>query len=277
MSKYYNPGRSRNVFDPQNEEAFKLSRSKIELFLNCQRCFYLDRRLGIGRPPGFPFNLNSAVDFLLKKEFDLHRAKGDAHPLMKTYGLDLVPLKHPMMDEWRENFKGVQYFHEPSNLILTGAVDDIWVDKDGVLYVVDYKSTSKDTEVNIDAEWQKGYKNQMEFYQWLLRKNGFKVSNTGYFVYCNGRRDVKAFDGKLEFDVKIIPYEGDDGWIEDVILKSRECMLRNEIPEADSDCDYCNYREAAKEIEKIENNSSDISSKKSKTKKVKTRSIQNLF
>lgn len=276
MSKYYTPGRSRNIFDPESKDPFKLSRSKIELFLNCPRCFYLDRRLGVGRPPGFPFNLNSAVDLLLKKEFDIHRAENKIHPLMKTFGLDLVPFSHPMMDEWRENFKGVQYFYEPANFILTGAVDDIWVDKKGVLYVVDYKATSKDAEINLDADWQISYKNQMEFYQWLMRQNGFEVSDTGYFVYCNGRRDAKAFDAKLEFDIKIIPYKGSDGWIERTILAARECLVSEKIPPADQECDYCNYREVAREKESIgpsiKNNSSVKILKKSKPQKVKIQS-----
>ena len=84
MSKYYNPQRSRNLFDPASPAPFKLSRTKLDLFLNCPRCFYLDRRLGVAQPPGFPFSLNSAVDKLLKKEFDAHRAAGTPHPLMKA-------------------------------------------------------------------------------------------------------------------------------------------------------------------------------------------------
>ena len=55
-----------------------------------------------------------------------------------------------------------------------------------------------------DADWQDGYKRQMEIYQWLLRKNGLDVSDTGYFVYCNGKTDKEAFDGKLEFDIEFI-------------------------------------------------------------------------
>jgi len=271
MSQYYNPYRTKNIFDPESNEPFKLSRSKIDLFMECPRCFYLDRRLGVGRPPGYPFNLNTAVDFLLKKEFNIHRSENKAHPLMKAYGLDLVPFSHPKMDEWRENFKGVQYYYEPANIVLTGAVDDIWVDKKGMLYVVDYKSTSKDTEVNLDADWQDGYKRQMEFYQWLLRKNGFKVSNIGYFVYCNGRRDAAAFDSKLEFDIKIIPYKGSDDWVEEAVSGAKECLLKKEIPKADKECDYCNYRGAAQEKETMKE-----VVKKSKLKKVKTQD-QNLF
>jgi len=260
MSQYYNPKRSRNLYNPDATEPFKLSRSKVDLFIECPKCFYLDRRLGVGRPPGFPFALNSAVDTLLKKEFDIHRAAGDPHPLMKTYGIDAIPYQHKDLDKWRENFVGVQYCHELTNFILTGAVDDVWVNPAGELIVVDYKSTAKDGEVNLDADWQIGYKRQMEFYQWLLRKNGFKVSNTGYFVYCNGRTDHEAFDGKLEFDISVIPYKGDDSWIEPTLLKAKE-TLDGDVPEAHSDCDYCRYRETTRDVqlenkkrrEKIEN------------------------
>jgi len=245
MSKYYNSSRSGNLFNPDSAESFKLSRSKIELFLNCPKCFYLDRRLGVGRPAGFPFNLNSAVDLLLKREFDIHRAQNKSHPLMESFGLNLVPFNHSQMNEWRENFKGVQYFYEPANFILTGAVDDIWTDKEGILYVVDYKATSKDSEINLDAGWQIGYKNQMEFYQWLLRRNNFNVSDTGYFVYCNGKRDAKAFDAKLEFDIKIIPYTGKDNWVEKTILAVKDCLIQERCPAANPECDYCNYRDSA--------------------------------
>lgn len=250
MSDYYKGKRTKNIFQPGSKEPFKISRSKLDLFLNCPRCFYLDRRLGVGQPPGYPFNLNSAVDALLKKEFDIHRAKNTTHPLMKTYGLDLVPLAHDKMNEWRENFVGVQYLHEPTNLIITGAVDDLWVDKKGQIHIVDYKSTSKSTEVNLDADWQIGYKRQMEVYQWLMRKNGFNVSDTGYFVYCNGRTDREAFDSKLEFDVKIIPYIGDDSWVEKAVISAHKCLMSNKIPKAGDDCDYCRYVEAVNKVEK---------------------------
>lgn len=249
MSEYYKPNRTRNIYDQKSKEAFKLSRSRIENFRNCPKCFYLDRRLGVGKPPGFPFNLNSAVDKLLKKEFDVHRAKQIAHPLMKAYGLDAVPYQHEMMDEWRENFKGVQYHHKPTNFIITGAVDDLWQDEKGEIIVVDYKATSKTTQVTLDADWQDGYKRQMEIYQWLLRRNGLNVSNTGYFVYCNGKTDKVAFDAKLEFDIDLLPYTGDDSWIEGTLHDIKKC-LNGKMPKPDPKCDFCNYRKAVGEVEK---------------------------
>jgi len=202
MSDYYNAKRTYGLFRPDDEGIFKLSRSKIDLFLNCPRCFYLDRRLGVGRPPMFPYTLNSAVDALLKKEFDIHRAKGEAHPMMKHYKIDAIPFKHEKMDEWRNNFTGIQYLHKPTNLLIFGAIDDVWINPDKELIIVDYKSTSKDGDINLDADWQIGYKRQMEIYQWLFRKNDFKVSNIGYFVYANGIKDKEAFD-KLVNSVSI--------------------------------------------------------------------------
>lgn len=248
MSLYYSGKRTKNIFDPKSTEPFKLSRSKIANFMACPRCFYIDRRLGVGQPPGFPLNLNTAVDTLLKKEFDLHRAKGVAHPLMKAYGIDAIPFVHDDLDLWRTNFTGVQYCDKKTSFLLTGAVDDVWQSPDGKLIVVDYKATSKDAEVTLDAEWQDGYKRQMEFYQWLLRQNGFEVSNTGYFVYCNGRTDRKAFDGKLEFDIKVIPYTGDDGWVAKTITAARKCLMSDTIPDSGKDCDYCTYRNAVETV-----------------------------
>jgi len=248
MSQYYQGRRTKNIYDPDSKSFFRLSRSKIDCFIQCKRCFYLDRRLGLDKPPGFPFSLNSAVDALLKKEFDFHRANGSKHPLMETYGIDAVPFDHPSLDVWRENFKGVEVRHEATGFIVTGAVDDLWLDAEGRVIVVDYKATSKDGEVNLDAEWQDGYKRQMEVYQWLIQGNGFEVSPVGYFVYCNGKKDRKAFDAKLEFDVKVIAYEGDYSWVEGTLLDMKRC-LDGDLPDYDSTCDYCIYRKAAIELE----------------------------
>jgi CRISPR/Cas system-associated exonuclease Cas4 (RecB family) len=246
MSQYYRSQRKRGLYDPSSEEPYRLSRSQIDLFMNCPRCFYLDRRLGVARPPGYPFTLNSAVDELLKREFDIHRAKGTKHPLQTKYDIDAIPLAHEKIDEWRDALRrGVVYHHANTNFRITGGIDDVWVKTNGELIVVDYKATSKKDQVNLDAEWQIGYKRQLEVYQWLFRRNGFRVSDTGYFVYCNGNSDAVAFDGKLEFDVSVIPYAGDDSWIESALLRVHACLNSEEVPAAGADCDYCSYREAA--------------------------------
>jgi len=247
MSKYYNAQRNKNLYDSSSKEPFKLSRSKIDLFLSCPRCFYYDRRLGVGRPPGFPFALNSAVDTLLKQEFDTHRAKGTKHPLQEKYKIDAIPIPHDDLDKWRHNFTGVQYLHKPTNLLIFGAIDDLWQNSKKEYIVVDYKATAKAEEITeLDKDWHEGYKRQMEVYQWLLRQNGYKVSDIGYFVYCNGIADAEAFDQKLEFRVNLIPYKGDDSWVEKTIIEAHKCLNSKKIPKTGDDCDYCSYIEAVK-------------------------------
>ena len=91
-------------------------------------------------------------------------------------------------------------------------------------------------------------KRQMEFYQWLLRQNGFKVSNDGYFVYCNGIKDKDSFDEVLEFRVKILHYQGDDSWVEPTLLDIYKALQSNSIPKKNDECDTCSYVETRFEI-----------------------------
>jgi hypothetical protein len=250
MSQYYKPNRKPdyNYGGPK----WTLSRSKIDLFLECPRCFYIDNKLGTARPPGYPFNLNSAVDALLKKELDVHRALGTPHPLAQAYGLDAVPLAHAQMDEWRNALsQGVKCVHKATGLTVRGGVDDIWVNKKGELIVIDYKATSKDGKIeSLDEEWHRGYKRQIEIYQWLLRQNGFTVSDTGYWFYANASKDRAAFDGRLDFELTLVPYKGSTDWIDGALVELKKCLDSDALPQAGENCDYCTYRETVGEAVK---------------------------
>lgn len=250
MSKYYRSQRTKNLYDPFNHNQYKVSRSKLDLFINCPRCFYLDRRLGIAQPPGFPFNLNSAVDALLKKEFDFYRARQEPHPLMIENHIEALPFQHAKIDDWRNSLHhGIQFPIPNTNLTLTGGVDDVWISiNTQELMIVDYKATSKADQVTIDADWQIGYKRQAEIYQWLFRQNGFVVSNTAYFVYCNGRTNVDRFDKQLVFDISLIPYVGNDNWVENAIRSAYECLRLDEIPKHNDNCDYCCYTQTLQKV-----------------------------
>ncbi len=246
MSKFYNPERSYDLYDPQSKAPYKLSRYKIEQFISCPFCFYLDIRFGIAVPPLFPLTLNVAVDKLLKKEFDIYRARGLSHPAMKRFKIGAVPFQHPKINEWRNPKVGIRFHHQLTNFIIYGGVDDVWINPRNELIIVDYKATSKNSVLSIDADWQKIYKRQIEVYQWLFRQNGFKVSRIGYFVYCNARTDKEVFDAKLEFDIQIIPYEGDDSWVEGILLKIKKYLLEDKIPPSSENCDFCQYRQIVK-------------------------------
>ena len=243
MNKYHQ--RQQNLYDPSSQNPFRISRSKIDLFLKCPRCFYLDRRLGLGRPSMPGWALNSAVDALLKNEFDLLRKKGEAHKLMKQYKIDAVPFGHPDLAEWRDDvyrYKGASVIHRPTNLEICGIIDDVWVNKEKELLIVDYKSTSTSKEISLEDEYKQGYKKQMEVYQWIFRQMDFKVNDTGYFVFANAGKNRPSFDGRLEFEMTIIPYQANDSWVEPTIFEIKKCLDSDQIPAAGEDCEHCAYR-----------------------------------
>jgi len=191
------------------------------------------------------FNLNLAVDSLLKKEFDIYRDRQEVPPLLLEHGLTMKPFAHTDMDLWRSNFKGISYIH--NGLELFGAVDDVWINQDKELVIVDYKATSKRGFNGLEgSSWKEQYKRQLSFYQWLFVKNGFVTSKTGYFVYCNAKSDLEKFDNKLEFETYLIAYNCDTAWIEPTLENLQKC-LDGGLPKRGENCDYCKYSFVANE------------------------------
>lgn len=242
--------KTRNLFDPGSSDPVKLSRSKIELFTQCPRCFYMDVRLGVSRPSTPPYTLNSAVDNLLKNEFDLLRKNGESHELMKKYDIDALPFQHKDLAKWRGEvtaYEGAMAVDEKSNILVNGLVDDLWINKKGELIIVDYKSTSTTKEISLEDEYKQSYKRQMEIYQWIFRKLGFPVSDTGYFIFANAMKNLPKFDGKLEFEMTILSHKGNDSWVGQTLMDIRKTLVKNEIPAQDDSCEYCAYRKVAVE------------------------------
>ncbi len=255
FAKKYNP--NRNSDWNYGGSKWRLSRSKIDLFMECPRCFYLDNKLGTGRPRGPAFTLNVAVDALFKKEFDAYRSKKEKHPLMVEYNIDAIPFTHKNLNTWRENFDGIEHVHKPTGFTVSGAIDDVWEHSDGSLIVVDYKATAKEGTINTlaDSSWEAQYKRQIGVYQWLLTQNGFNVHETGYFVYANGKSDLQAFNNTLEFETTLVPCEGDTSWIEPTLLEIKECLQSSAIPRVGETCEFCPYREACgKKLQEIHKN-----------------------
>ena len=121
-------------------------------------------------------------------------------------------------------------------------MDDVWVTPKKELIIVDYKATSTQKEISLDDEYKQGYKRQIEIYQWLFRQNGFKVLNKAYFVFANASKNLPKFDGILSFEMTLVPYEGNDSWVESTLLDIKKCLDANQIPESGEDCEYCRYR-----------------------------------
>ena len=218
----------------------QLSRSKIELFIDCPRCFWLDVARGIPRPSGPPFTLNNAVDALMKAEFDRYRAAGEPHPLFATVGLDAVPYRHAELDRWRHNFTGVRWLDEATGWTLFGAVDDVWQARAGELMVADYKATAR-KEMPTARTLFGSYRRQMDVYQFRVRRQGLQVSNRGWFVYTNGDGRAGQFGDKLCFTTAMVPYDGDDAWVLEAFRRAVATAVQGSAPVAREDCEFCGY------------------------------------
>jgi len=246
----------KSSYKPNQTNDFKISRSKFSDFLTCPRCFYMDRVLGLSEPGTPGWALNSATDELLKREFDLCREKQIPHRLFKKYGFDhIVPFKHEEMDTWRDALRGgiIQKF-EDTNIILTGGVDDIWLDtKTQELIVVDYKSQASLNEVEpisyLSNVYHEGYKLQMDFYNYLLNCRGFKTSSISYFLVVNADRTAEGFNEQMKFSETLIPYKNDVSLIPNKIRAMIKTMNSNTVPDSHESCENCAYAKVRTEYD----------------------------
>ena len=78
-------------------------------------------------------------------------------------------------------------------------------------------------------------------YQWLFRKNGYKVSDEAFIVYFNGKKNEKFFNNKLLFDVHFIKVNCSSDWVEQKILETVSLLRSNQFPKSSLNCEYCNY------------------------------------
>lgn len=218
----------------------QLSRTKIELFLECPRCFYEDVACGHARPSGPPFTLNNAVDELMKREFDAYRERQQPHPLFATVGLDAVPLRDERLDQWRHNFTGVRWLDPQSGWTLFGAVDDLWLGGDGRVLVADYKATARREPLTAESLYPQ-YRRQAEVYQFLVAQQGYTVDDRAWFVWTNGVKTAERFADRLAFRTVLVPHDGDRGWVLEAFRRAVAAVTATLAPPSAPDCAWCRY------------------------------------
>ena len=239
---------SRNPYNPLSDKPYKLSRSRIDNYINCPRCFYLHERQGIKAPQGPTLSLNNAVDSLYKNEFDIYRKDKKPHPIMIKNNINCIPYDHENLTEWRNAFKGIRWHDKNTNFVFFGGIDDIWINKEDELHIVDYKATAKKKfNPNFNTGWEVCYKRQLEIYQWLFRKNNYNVSDIGYIIYANGKSDENEFNCNLTFEEHLFPLVCNTVWIDKIIQEIYECLNSENLPKSGGGwngegCEQCAYK-----------------------------------
>lgn len=166
-----------------NNQKIQLSPNSLNLFLECPHCFWLEKKQGIRRPPPYPYALNTAVDILLKQEFDSYRAKGEVHPLVLAHNIPakLFP-NQSLLNQWRSNFSGIRFYDVALDATLFGAVDDVLEFAEGKLAPLDYKSTGS-AVANVYDRFQI----QMDIYHLFAGKERFFNAQKGLFGFLYSR------------------------------------------------------------------------------------------
>ena len=216
---------------------FKLSPSSINVMLDCPRCFWLQLTKKIRRPSGpFP-SLPNGMDRILKEHFDRFMEKGLLPPELSSHecigGCSLFNDKEKLK-VWRSNFKGIEYFDKASGVLLRGAVDNLLI-KGKTLTVLDYKTRG----FPLKEDTHEHYRLQMDIYNFLLRKNGYKTSDKSYllFYYPNS---VNA-GGEVIFETRLVPLKVNTENGEKMFRKAVKLLDSDTPPEPSKECQFCEW------------------------------------
>jgi hypothetical protein len=155
-----------------------------------------------------------------------------------------VPFAHRQLDQWRTNFKGLRWRDEQTGWTMCGAIDDLWKSPGGALIVADYKATARAEAPTTDRLYP-SYRRQMDMYQFLVRRQGFEVSDRGWFVYTNGDGRAGDFGDKLCFTTTMVHYDGSDAWVLDAFRRAVATVEGGIVPSPGHDCEYCSYVDKA--------------------------------
>ena len=263
--------------NPDLNKAIPLSPKDINLFFDCQRCFYLKALHNI--TPSYEqekYAFGNANDLALKFEANICRAFRRIHPLFKKNNINAIPFPGEIVKFWQDYAHGIQFFDEKNNFLLKGIIDDVFLNRLGELIVIEYKT------INYEVDWNKPYVQkwvrQISFYAYLLSLLGYKVHNKCYIILnkpVNHNFDSKTVINLSDFDtvhllfnrnnydctrntrfeqhVKEISIDFD--WIEPTLTKMRNCLDEKTIPRLSLNrmsgtyCQNCTYYAKTKSIE----------------------------
>ena len=85
---------------------------------------------------------------------------------------------------------------------------------------------------------------------WVLRRMGFDVSETGYFLYVDGDRFtdrdfLSADEALMVFKTTLIPYTVDVSWIAPTLKKIKATLDASARPEHSDGCQYGDFLQAS--------------------------------
>lgn len=210
---------------------FRLSPSSLNLMKECPRCFWLEKHNVWKRPQGIFPSLPSGMDRIFKVHFDRFMEKDELPPEICNHvyceGMTLFKDKE-LLRTWQNNRKGISWQDGKGN-ILYGAIDNL-LQKGDKLIVLDYKTRGFD----LKEDTSEHYQDQLDLYNFLLRKNGYKTEDFAFLLFYvpekvteTGQVVFNAILKKVDIDVKNA----------EEIFERAIALLESECPE--KGCEWC--------------------------------------
>ncbi len=206
---------------------------------DCPRCFWLQMNACKKRPAGIFPSLPSGMDAILKIHFDRFMEKGKLPPELaknaECKGLKLFD-DIDLLKEWRNNFRGIKWKDEEGN-VLHGAVDNLLM-KGKKIIVLDYKTRG----FALKEDTAEHYKNQLDIYNFLLRKNGYETEDFSFLLFYVPKEVLET--GQVIFDTSLVRMKVDVSNAEKIFEKALK-LLAGKCPKASSEeeCEWCKLLE----------------------------------
>ena len=173
------------------------------------------------------------MDGILKSHFDNYMEKGELPPeLSKLCGEVTLFNNAEQLKIWRSNFKGIRWTDSNGNM-LKGAIDNL-LQKEDKLIVLDYKTRGFPLKEDTHEHSQ----DQLDIYNFLLRKNGYETEDYAYLLFYHPKRVEE--NGYVEFNTDLIKIKIDIGNAEKIFKKALEA-LDGVMPKPSAECGYCKW------------------------------------
>lgn len=221
-----------------------LSNSRLGLFTECPRCFWLDMNAGIKRPETIFPSLPGGLDTQFKRYFDQFRARGDLPPEVKDKLPGRLLSDVETIDRWRDWRRGIRYTPPWAEVELMGALDECLVDHAGFHYPLDYKTRGYAPKADTHAYYQ----DQMNLYTLLLEGNGLKTKRLAYLLYYHPV-EVKEH-GLIRFDISVQDIPTDPEAAERLV-RDAVAVLKSPAPASPDSCGFCSWRSAVRQWEDV--------------------------
>lgn len=213
---------------------YKLSPSRMNLYFECERCFWLRTKKGVYRPSGpFP-SLPSGVDEAVKEHFDRFRSNGGVPPEIEESEENLTLFEDQEFLEKARDWKQEPKWKDPeTGALLRGGVDDLMRNEEGDIVVLDYKTRGyPPKEKNGVPDY---YARQVNLYNLILREKGYETADYGLILYFYPEGFTDQSDFVFHTEIRRTPVD-----IEKAKRMVRDAVetLESEAPPHSGDCEY---------------------------------------